>query len=186
MSRFDLFTTPISGVTVFQRRCAEDGRGFFSRLYCAEEFAGAGLEKPVVQINHTLTRRAGTVRGMHFQYPPHAEAKVVSCLRGEIFDVVLDLRRGSDSFLKWHGEILSAENKRSILVPEGCAHGFQALSDDCELIYLHTAPYRAEAEGGVNAADPRLAIAWPLPVANLSSRDSAHPFIGAGFAGVEA
>lgn len=184
MSRFDFITTPLAGVTVIERRFSGDERGFFSRLFCAAEFAAAGFDRPVAQINHTLTAKAGTVRGMHFQHPPHAETKVVSCLKGEIFDVVLDLRRGSPTFLSWHGEILSAANGRSILVPEGCAHGFQALCDDCELVYLHTEPYCAEAEGGVHVGDPRLAIKWPLPVTGLSGRDRAHPFIAADFPGV--
>lgn len=143
-----------------------------------------GVEHPIAQINHTLTSRAGTVRGMHFQYPPSAETKLVSCLRGEIFDVALDLRRGSATFLRWHGAVLSAGNRRSLLIREGFAHGFQALTDDCELIYLHTAAYRQEAEGAVNALDPHLAIAWPLPVTDLSDRDRNHPFIDSRFTGV--
>lgn len=184
MSRFDFIPTPLHGVSVLQRKPIEDHRGFFSRLYCAEEFAGQGQCRPISQINHALTRRKGVVRGMHFQYPPYAETKIVSCLRGEIFDVVLDLRRGSETFLRWHGELLSAGNQRSLMIPEGFAHGFQTLSDDCELVYLHTAPYCQAAEGAVNCVDPRLAIAWPLPIAELSDRDAAHPFLDADFTGL--
>ena len=112
--RFDFISTPLAGLTVIQRKPMEDERGFFERLFCAEELREAGLHKPIVQINRSLTRRDGTVRGMHFQYPPHAETKIVSCLRGEIFDVAVDIRAGSPTFLRWHGEVLSAENDRRV------------------------------------------------------------------------
>lgn len=184
-SRFEFTPTPLAGLTLVQRKAADDARGFFSRFFCDMEFRTAGLQKPIAQINHTLTRKMGAVRGMHFQHPPHAETKIVNCLRGEIFDVAVDLRRGSPTFLRWHAEILSAENHRSLLIPEGFAHGFQTLTNDCELIYLHTAAFRPEAEGALNAADPRLAIVWPLPIDELSGRDKAHPFIGADYGGVE-
>lgn len=175
----------ISGVTLVQRTRFEDSRGFLSRLYAADAFQAAGLAKPLVQINHALTRRIGTVRGMHFQRPPQAETKVVTCIRGEIFDVAIDLRRGSPTFLQWHGEVLSAGNLRSLLIPEGCAHGFQALSENCELIYLHTAPYEPSTEGAVNALDPLLAIKWPLDITERSDRDSAHPMLTADFEGIQ-
>jgi dTDP-4-dehydrorhamnose 3,5-epimerase len=145
----------------------------------------AGITKSIAQINHTITRKKGAVRGLHFQHPPHAETKVVSCLRGEIFDVAVDLRSGSPTFLQWHGEILSAGNRKSMLIPEGYAHGFQALTEDCELIYLHTAAYHPEAEGALNVADPRLNIAWPLPFVDLSDRDRSHPLIDKIFHGID-
>lgn len=163
---------------------SEDNRGFFSRFFCAEEFATLGLAAPIVQINHTVTLKKGAVRGMHFQYPPHAETKIVSCLNGIIFDVAVDLRRGSKTFLKWHGEILSSENRKSLFIPEGFAHGFQTLSENCELIYLHTAPYTVDTEGALNAVDPSLGIDWPLPISEMSGRDKLHPFIGSDFKGV--
>ena len=184
MSRFDFIPTPLAGLLLVQRKAAEDHRGFLSRFYCAEEFAEAGLAKHITQINHTFTRKKGSARGLHFQYPPHAEAKLVSCLRGEILDVAVDIRRGAPTFLQWHGEILSAANRRSLLIPEGYAHGFQALTEDCEMIYLHTAAYHPEAEGALNMADPRLGIAWPLPVEDVSGRDRNHPFIGPDFQGI--
>ena len=149
MSRFDFIPTPLTGLMLVQRKAIEDHRGFLSRFYCAEEFRAAGIDKPVAQINHTLTRQRGAVRGLHFQHPPHAETKVVSCLKGEILDVAVDLRRDSPTFLHWHGEILSAANRKSLLIPEGYAHGFQTLAEDCELIYLHTSPYHPESEGEV-------------------------------------
>lgn len=184
MPRFDFIQTPLPGLMLVQRKIIEDQRGFLSRFYCIEEFREAGINKPIAQINHTLTRKTGAVRGLHFQHPPHSEAKLVSCLKGEILDVAVDLRRGSPTFLHSHGAILSAANRNSLLIPEGYAHGFQALADDCELIYLHTAPYHPEAEGALNVADPELNIAWPLPIGDLSERDRNHPFIGPDFQGI--
>jgi dTDP-4-dehydrorhamnose 3,5-epimerase len=184
MSRFDFIPTPLSELKLVHRKAIEDQRGFLSRFYCAEEFAEAGIRKPIAQINHTLTRKRGAVRGLHFQYPPHAETKLVSCLKGEIFDVAVDLRSGSPTFLQWHGEILSAANRKSLLIPEGYAHGFQTLTEDCELIYLHTAAYRPEAEGALNVTDPRLAISWPFPIDDLSERDRSHPFVSPVYQGI--
>jgi len=167
-----------------QRKVIEDQRGFLSRFYCAEEFGAIGITKPIAQINHTLTRKKGAVRGLHFQHPPHVEIKLVSCLKGEVFDVAVDLRRGSPTFLHWHGALLSATNRNSLLIPEGYAHGFQALTEDCELIYLHTAAYHAEAEGALNVADSTLKITWPLPINDLSDRDRNNPFINSEFQGI--
>ncbi len=184
MSRFDVSSTPLAGLMLVQRRRAQDERGFFSRFFCAEELASAGFAFPIAQVNHTFTARRGAVRGLHFQYPPHAEDKFVSCLRGEIFDVAVDLRRDSPTFLQWHAEILSAENARSLLVPQGYAHGFQTLTDDCELVYLHSRPYEAAAEGALNVRDPLLAIDWPLDLADISARDAAHPLLTSQFTGI--
>ena len=184
MSRFDFRPTPLSGLMVAQRKPIEDSRGFFARFFCVDDFRQVGFTKPIVQINHTLTRKKGAVRGLHFQRPPHGETKVVSCLKGDIFDVAVDLRRGSPTFLRWHGEVLSAENGKSLLIPEGFAHGFQALTDDCGLLYLHTTLFHPEAEDALNVNDPQLAIVWPLAMTELSERDRAHSFIGADFEGL--
>jgi dTDP-4-dehydrorhamnose 3,5-epimerase len=177
MSRFDFIQTPLSDLMLVQRKTAEDNRGFLSRFFCIEAFSEAGIKKPIVQINHTLTRKKGAVRGLHFQYPPHAEIKLVSCLKGKVLDVAVDIRRTSPTFLQWHGEILSAENYKSLLIPEGYAHGFQALTEDCELVYLHTSAYHSDSEGALNVTDPSLSIDWPLPVIDLSKRDQNHPFV---------
>jgi dTDP-4-dehydrorhamnose 3,5-epimerase len=185
MQRFSVLATPLEGVSIVERRALGDERGFLTRLFCADELRAAGWTKPVAQINHTLTARRGTVRGMHFQRPPHAEMKLVSCLRGVVFDVVVDLRAGSPTFMSWFGERLSADNRRAMLIPEGCAHGFQTLSDDCELVYVHSAPYVAAAEGAVNATDPKLKIDWPEPITARSERDAAHALIGADFRGID-
>jgi len=182
---FEFADTPLRGVKLVQRKPIVDERGYFARFFCADAFYTVGLDKPIAQINHTLTRGKGAVRGLHFQRPPYAETKLVSCLSGAVFDVVVDLRANSSSFLRWHGEVLSAENSRSLLVPEGCAHGFQTLSDSCELIYLHTRPYHPASEDAVNILDPALAIEWPLPLAELSERDRSHPFLATDFAGID-
>lgn len=185
MGQLEVSVTPLAGLKIVQRRCIEDSRGYFSRFFCADELRDAGFRRSIAQINHTLTRHSGAVRGMHFQNPPHAETKMVSCLRGRVFDVAVDLRRGSPTFLSWHGEILSAENRKSLLIPEGFAHGFQTLSDDCELLYLHSAPYAPLAEGALNARDPRLSIDWPLPIGEMSERDRLHPNLASDFPGIE-
>lgn len=178
--------TLLDGLVVVERPRLEDHRGFFSRFFCAETLMEAGFDLPVAQINHTFTRALGALRGLHYQHPPHAEVKMVSCLRGEVFDVAVDLRAGSPTFLRWHGEVLSAGNQRSLLIPRGFAHGFQALTDDCELLYLHSAAYAPAAEGAVNALDPMLAISWPLAIADMSERDCTHPMLDPDFKGITA
>jgi len=181
MSRLQYSETPLPGLRLIQRQRIGDQRGFLDRLFCAEELAGAGW----VQINHTCTHRQGTVRGMHFQYPPHSEMKLVICLRGTVWDVAVDLRPDSPTFLSWHAEELSPENQRAMLIPEGFAHGFQALTPDVEMLYCHTVSYTPEAEGGLHPEDPRLSIKWPQPITELSERDASHPMINDGFKGVK-
>jgi len=183
-ARFDLLPTPLADLRVLQRKPLGDSRGYLERMFCLQELEEILASQHIAQINHTLTASRGTVRGMHFQRPPHAETKFVSCLRGEVFDVAVDLRRDSPTFLRWHGEILSADNHRTLVIPEGFAHGFQTLCDDCEMLYLHTDAYHAEAEGGVNALDPRLSIDWRLPVERLSARDASHPMLNNDFSGI--
>lgn len=182
--RLIFMQTPLSGVWIAKRKILEDNRGAFSRLFCADEFREIGLDKPIVQINHSITKIKGAVRGLHFQYPPHAETKIVSCLKGEIFDVAVDLRQGSETFLSWHGERLSAKNQKSIIIPEGFAHGFQILEDECELLYFHTAFYSKEKESAIHYADPKIGISWPLPVTNISEKDKTYPFIENNFKGI--
>lgn len=184
MSRLTVSDLPLAGLKLVERRRIGDSRGSFTRLFCAEELLDAGWHKPIVQINHTVTARRGTVRGMHFQHPPYAEMKLVSCIRGEVWDVAIDLRPDSDSFLHWHAERLSAENGRALLLPEGFAHGFQTLTEDVEMLYCHSAAYAAAAEDGLHALDPKLAIAWPLSVIDLSPRDQRHPLLTELFPGV--
>lgn len=186
MASIEILPTPIAGLALLQRRPLADARGWFERLFCIHELEVVLGGRRIVQINQTLTAIAGTVRGLHFQHPPHGECKVVGCLSGAVFDVALDLRRGSPTFLHWHGELLSGENHRTLVIPEGFAHGFQTLTDDCRMLYLHTQAYVRSAEGGINAEDPRLGIRWPLTVAGRSSRDAAHPFLNDDFEGIAA
>jgi len=184
ISRFEQIASPLAGLFLIQRKPLGDERGYLERLYCAEELHALAPGKTIVQINHTLTVKRGTVRGLHFQRPPHAETKIVSCLRGEVFDVAVDLRKDSPTFLHWHAEILSADNHKSLAIPEGFAHGFQTLTPDCEMLYFHTATYHPEAEDALNVTDSLLAIRWPLAISELSPRDAAHPLLSPNFKGV--
>lgn len=182
--RFEVRTTPLQGLVVLERTPRGDDRGRLERLYCAEEmrpWMGAGT---VAQSNLTFTALRGTVRGMHLQAAPHAEDKLVTCLRGRVWDVAVDVREGSPTFLRWHAEVLDGAGHRSMLIPKGFAHGFQALTDDCTMLYFHTAAHAPASEVGLDALDPRLAIAWPEPVTHRSPRDCTHPAIGHAFAGV--
>ena len=167
-----------------ERSPISDDRGWFERLFCSEELISVGVTKNIVQINRTLTRKKGSVRGMHFQYTPDAEMKIVTCLKGSIFDVAVDARSGSKTFLQWHAERLTQDNHRSLVIPEGFAHGFQTMTDNCELLYLHTAAYNPNNEGAIHALDDKLSIAWPLPVGEMSHRDMNHPMIDSNFKGI--
>ena len=184
MSALAVTELAFQGLKRVTRTPVGDHRGYLSRLFSFPELSQAGWDEPVVQINHTCTFTKGTVRGFHFQRPPCAEKKLVSCIHGEILDIVIDIRRGSPTFLQWHAEHLSADNGVALLIPEGCAHGFQTLSDSAELIYCHSAPYSPQHEGGIHPLDPELDIHWPLPVLNLSDRDKSHPFLDAAFTGI--
>ncbi len=184
VSPFTIAQTPLPGLATVHRTRRGDARGYLERMFCAEALAAAGWAGPIAQINHTHTARQGTVRGLHFQHAPHVEAKLVSCLRGEVWDVAVDLRAGSGTFLQWHAQYLSADNGLALLIPAGFAHGFQAISDDAELLYLHSVAYAPQAEAGLNPLDPALAVAWPLPVVGLSPRDAGHAAITHDFAGI--
>ena len=170
-----LIETPLAGVWLVETAPRGDARGRLTRLFCADAFAPVRPGLRFVQVNHSITALAGTVRGLHWQRGPQAEAKLIRCLRGSVFDVAVDLRRGSPTFGRWHGVELSAHNEREVFIPEGCAHGFQALSDDAQLLYQHTAPHAPAGEAGLRYDDADLAIAWPLPVALVSERDLNHP-----------
>lgn len=174
----------LSGLKLIQRKNLGDSRGFLSRIFCNDELRLSGWLEPIAQINHTYTAHRGTVRGMHFQTNPYAEMKLVSCLRGEVWDVAVDMRDGSDTFLQWHAELLSAENQRALLIPKGFAHGFQSLSNDVELLYCHSAPFHAEAERGLHPKDSKLAIQWPISISELSLRDAQHVLLDDQFKGV--
>jgi len=176
--------TPLDGLYEIERAGIGDARGRFTRLFCEQELAPIRTGLHFSQINLSETSGQGTVRGLHYQVPPAAEAKFIRCLRGSVFDVAVDLRTGSPTFLQWHAIELAEDNDRAIFIPEGFAHGFQALTDQVQLLYMHTAAWAPDCERGVRHDDPRLAIAWPQPVAMLSDRDRGYPLIDDGFAGV--
>jgi dTDP-4-dehydrorhamnose 3,5-epimerase len=176
--------TGIKDVNVVLSEPFKDNRGFLNRIFCQKELENIRPNIIIAQVNHTMTKVKGTIRGMHFQYPPHAEMKIVYCVRGSIFDVAVDLRKDSPTFLQWHGEILSAENMKALVVPEGCAHGFQSLEDNIEMVYFVTSFYCKDAEDGVRHDDPKIGIKWPCPVVKVSERDMLHSFITNDFRGI--
>ncbi|WP_083384407.1 MULTISPECIES: dTDP-4-dehydrorhamnose 3,5-epimerase family protein [Cupriavidus] len=182
--RLSIEPARLGGLALVRGERFADHRGAFARLFCSDELAPLLGARRIVQANHSRTARVGAVRGMHFQRPPHAEMKLVRCLRGRVWDVALDLRAGSPTFLHWQAFELSADNGHMLVIPEGCAHGFQVLEPDSELLYLHTAAYAPAAEGGVRHDDPRAGIGWPLPVADVSARDRGHALLTADFPGI--
>ncbi|WP_158885971.1 dTDP-4-dehydrorhamnose 3,5-epimerase [Rhodanobacter sp. L36] len=177
-------STPLSGLTLVETSATQDERGRFSRLFCEEEFSSIRADLHWTQINLSTTFQKGTVRGMHYQHPPATEAKLIHCLRGRVFDVAVDLRKDSATFLHWHGVELSEQGDMQFFLPEGFAHGFQALTDDAQLLYFHTAAWSRDLEGGLRHDDPALGITWPLPISNLSEKDRQAPLIDQHFVGV--
>ena len=166
------------GVYIIEPVLFEDERGWFARTFCKNEFAEIGHTKEWVQINHSFTNKKGAIRGMHYQLPPFSEIKLVRCISGAVFDVVIDLRRDSATYLQWLGLELSAKNKKMVYIPEGFAHGFQTLSDDVELIYHHSQFYAPGVEGGIRYDDPKINIEWPVEVTVVSGRDKEHALYG--------
>ncbi|MDD2685719.1 MAG: dTDP-4-dehydrorhamnose 3,5-epimerase [Gallionella sp.] len=174
----------ISGAFVIESSTFQDNRGAFSRLFCMRELQPILGSRTIAQINQSMTRSVGAVRGLHYQNAPHAEMKIVRCLKGRVFDVAVDLRKESPTFLKWHAVELSPENNLAYVIPEGCAHGFQVLQEDSQLLYLHTEFYSPEVEGAVRFDDPKVAVDWPLPPTDLSARDLSHPLLKENFKGI--
>jgi dTDP-4-dehydrorhamnose 3,5-epimerase len=173
-----IFTeTKLKGAWLIDVEPRQDARGFFARSFCQTELAAHGLEFHVVQANVAMTLREGTVRGLHYQVPPAAEVKLMRCTRGAIYDVIVDLRSDSPTCRQHFGVELSAENRRSLLVPGGFAHGYQTLTDDAEVTYLVTEFYSPECERGLRYDDPALGIRWPLPVKEISSKDLSWPLL---------
>jgi dTDP-4-dehydrorhamnose 3,5-epimerase len=179
-----IVSTPISGVSLVETTPYRDERGHFYRAFCHRELAPIIGNHQVEQINISRTDAVGAIRGMHFQRKPHTEMKLIRCIKGKIWDVAVDLRKGSDTYLQWYAMELSAKDCTMFVVPEGCAHGFQVLEPESELLYLHTANYSAESEGGVRFDDPLVSIRWPLPVSDVSDRDKSHPFLQSSFSGL--
>ena len=173
----------IRGVAVCIADAFVDDRGSFYRAYCENELAEIIGDRKICQINISSTKRKGSIRGMHYQLPPDHEIKLVRCIKGKVWDVVVDLREGSSTFLEWFSAELDSEKKQMIIVPEGCAHGFQVLEDDSELLYLHTAFYSANNEKGLRYDDPLINIKWPLMANCISDRDKSHPLLQDTFTG---
>jgi dTDP-4-dehydrorhamnose 3,5-epimerase len=183
-SKMKITKTCISGVVVIETTKFLDPRGEFARLYCDEELSEVIGSRRIVQVNHSKTITAGTIRGLHYQKSPYAEMKLIRCLKGRVWDVAVDLRAGSPTFLQWHAEELSAENMRMIVIPEGCAHGVQILEEGSELLYLHTEFYTPNADGRVRYNDPMLNINWPLEAGEMSIPDREQPNLTSNFSGL--
>ena len=179
-----IFTkTALSGATIVDIERREDARGYFGRTYCEREFEANGLPTGMVQTNMSLTRRAGTLRGMHYQMAPNAEDKLVRCVQGAIWDAIVDIRPESPTYCQWIGVELSEANGRMLLVPKGFAHGFVTLTDDAAVTYQVSAFYTPESERGARHDDPAFGIAWPVPVLDMSDKDRSWPaFVAEGVA----
>jgi len=176
--------TKLNGSYTIELSPFSDSRGWFARTYCKNEFQQIGHDKEWVQLNHSITFEKGSIRGMHYQVKPFREIKMVRCIAGLVYDVIIDLRKSSPTFLQWFGTELSAKNKRMLYIPEGFAHGFQTLSDNSELIYHHTEFYNPKAEAGVKYNDPLVNIQWPLAIIEISERDNNHPYLDKNFKGI--
>ena len=176
--------TRIKGLYVAELEPFSDNRGFFVRAYCNKELEEINIEKPIKQINHSLTSTVGSIRGMHYQNYPYSEIKMVRCISGEVFDVAIDLRKGSDTFLQWHGEYLSVENSKMMIIPEGFAHGFQVIKPNSEMLYFHTENYAKNSESGILYSDKKIGVKWPIKAVDISDRDLKHETISKEFRGV--
>lgn len=169
--------TSLPGVFLIDLEPASDDRGFFARAWCQKEFADHGLTARISQVNLSQNHRTGTLRGLHMQTEPHAEAKLVRCIRGTIFDVAIDMRKSSPTYLQWTGHELSAENRSALFIPEGFAHGYQTLSEDTEVFYLISEFYAPGAEAGFRYDDPKIGIEWPMDVREISDKDANCPLL---------
>ncbi len=174
----------IDGCFELQTKWFTDDRGMFNRLFCADSFSNAKIEFSIKQSNFSLTKYKGTVRGFHYQDPPFSESKIVKIVKGRILDVCLDLRKNSKTFLKHVAVELNAENGNALLLPKGCAHGFQAQTDDVQIVYFHDELYNPKADRVVNAQDPKLGINWPLPLLMMSDKDKNAPSAFTNFGGL--
>lgn len=165
------YETKIKGVYIIKPELIKDKRGYFTRVFCKKEIATLGINFKVVQINQSFTKKKGTIRGLHYQKPPYQEEKIVQCLKGEIYDVVLDLRHNSSTFGQWISERLSEKNKKMILVPKGCANGLQPLTDNCQIEYFMSEYYSPQSQAGIRWDDPYFKIRWPIKKIFLSEKD---------------
>lgn len=183
-AEFRFEATPLPGLLVVHRKVVHDDRGCFERIFCADAVRECFGSPSLAQVNFSRTNTCGAVRGMHFQYPPYAEVKLVSCIRGAVYDVAVDIRRDSPTFLRWFGIRLEQDEGVSLLIPEGFAHGFQAVTEYSEILYCNSKSYAPSAEGGLDALDPRLGIVWPSEITQRSERDARHPRVDDEFKGL--
>lgn len=182
--KLNIVSTKLSGLYIIEPNSFADVRGAFSRIYCEDELQHI-FGHTIKQINHSITKEKGTVRGLHFQHEPHAEVKMVKCIKGSIYDVVVDIRKNSPTFLKIFAIELTEKNQKMICIPKGFAHGFQTLEDDAQLLYFHSSIYAPSNEGALSVIDKKLNIKWPLNITNLSERDKNHVFLTNEFEGIE-
>lgn len=184
MGKLIIEKTPFEGVYVIGTDAFHDDRGAFARWFCDKELSELLGQQKIVNVNYSKTVNKGSIRGMHFQYSPYTETKLIRCIRGKILDVIVDVRKGSPTFLKHYSAELSEDNMKMLYVPQGFAHGFQSLEDNSEIMYLVTNYYSSESESGLNPLDPKLGIVWPLPVANMSAKDRGRPYLNEAFDGL--
>ena len=182
--KMEFETINIPGAYLIKLTPYIDERGAFTRLFCLHELKKIGFNQQITQVNHSFNKDKGTLRGMHFQYPPNAEVKIIRCLSGLVYDVMVDLRKNSPAYLQHYAVELSPVSYNAILIPKGCAHGFQTLQNDCQLLYLHTAFYNKASEGGVRYNDPMLNIKWPLPPQNITEKDTSYALLNNQFKGI--
>lgn len=182
--RLEFDTTSIEGVYLCRRNIISDSRGSFSRIFCDETFTLVGWATPAVQINISTNTTAGTLRGLHYQVPPSCDAKVVTALTGRVWDVAVDLRAGSPTFLNWVGCELDASRGEALLIPPGCAHGFQTLTSDASLLYLHDKRFDGEKQAFLNPLCPSISVKWPIPITTISDRDQNAPSLAKSFTGI--
>jgi dTDP-4-dehydrorhamnose 3,5-epimerase len=180
----NLIDTTLDKIKIIEASTLQDERGEFSRIFCDSELHEVLCGKAIKQINRSVTHRVGAIRGLHFQKPPFAEIKIIRCVIGRVFDVVVDLRKGSPTFLQWFGTELSPANNYAHVIPEGCAHGFQVLEQSSELLYLHTAAYAPASEAAIRFDDPMIGITWPLAPTEISQRDTSHTYLDKAFEGI--
>jgi len=176
--------SPLKMSYVIELEPYSDKKWWFASTSCENEFNKIGHTTNWVQLNHSFTKQTGTIRGMHFQIPPYGEIKLVRCISGAVYDVIIDLRKDSDTFLNYSGVLLSCINKKMIYILKGFAHGFQTLTDDCELIYHHSEFYTPNSEAGIKYNDPKINIEWPLQLQSISERDNSHSVIKENFKGI--
>ena len=181
----DIEHLKLFGLKLVRLKPRVDDRGSFTRLFCDSELKTILGKKRIKQINYSRTNLVGALRGMHYQLPPHSEIKFVQCLKGRVWDIVIDLRKGSETLFNWHSEDLGACDDKMLVIPEGFAHGFQALEPDSEVLYFHTVSHTPKSEGGVAYDDPQIGIEWPLEVTDLSIRDKYHEKLKSNFRGIK-